>query len=330
MEVGMNKKSYLFGIPLVFAVGMSCAGSWSSGSGFTWLNPTSDKLGVGFNTTPSEKFQVVGGSILIDNTKNYKGKTGVGNNSINLIGAYGTSASIYDNKITVTSDGRVGIGITQPFGNIYGATGIDVSGYIQSTNDITSSTDVIADHTLGGNYVQSNNDVYAGGSIYASHDLTVYGTKNFAQIDPKDATKQIVYVSAEAGEALTLARGNAKTENGAVTVKLPEHYSLVTSDEVPLTVQLTVEKVPALIYVASKSKDSIEVRVKPSDYQEFGDVEFDYFVQGVRDGFEDHQVIQDVNPENKPALSEKHRLLNERVSQVLSPYQHFHKKHPAQ
>ncbi|MDB5049179.1 MAG: hypothetical protein JWO30_2250 [Fibrobacteres bacterium] len=295
--------------------GMSWGGTWSSGTGFTWLNPTSDKLGVGLNTTPAEKAQIVGGNILIDNTRNYKGKTGVGTNSIDLIGASGTTASIYDNKISVLSSGWVGIGYTNPAANL------DVNGDISASGEIVCGSNVYA-----GAYLECNLDAIIAGGASVSGDLNVYGTKNFVQIHPTDPTKQIVYVAAEAGEALTMVRGNARTTNGSAIVRLPEHFSLVTSDEAPLTVQLTVEKVPALIYLVSKSKNEIEVKIKPSDYNEYRDVDFSYFVQGVRDGFEDHQAIQDVDPSKKPALSEKHRLLNARKDQVTAAFRPHHRR----
>lgn len=148
-------------------------------------------------------------------------------------------------------------------------------------------------------------------------DLSVSGAKNFVQPHPMDDTKQIVYIAAEAGEALTLARGVSRTEDGRAIVKLPDDFALVTSEEVPLTVQLTVEGAPALIYVVSKSKEAIEVKMKDSDFSEFRDVAFDYFVQGVRDGFEDHVAIQDIHPaKGAQRISPKRARYNERVAKM--------------
>jgi len=57
--------------------------------------------------------------------------------------------------------------------------------------------------------------------------------------------------------------------------------------------------------------------MKDSDFSEFKDVTFDYFVQGVRDGFEDHVAIQDVVPAKEgQRLSPKHMRYNERVERM--------------
>jgi hypothetical protein len=122
-------------------------------------------------------------------------------------------------------------------------------------------------------------------------DLTVTGNKNFVQPHPTDSTKAIRYIAIEAGEALTLARGLAHTDGGIAKVDLPEDFSLVTSDKAPLTVLLTVESVPVLVFVKSKSKESITVELKGSDLRDYGDVEFAYQVTGVRDGFENQNPI---------------------------------------
>ena len=55
---------------------------------------------------------------------------------------------------------------------------------------------------------------------------------------------------------------------------------------------LKSKNVPALLYAASENNQKIVVRVKNSDYIEFGDVEFNYYVTGVRDGFEDIEHLQ--------------------------------------
>lgn len=118
---------------------------------------------------------------------------------------------------------------------------------------------------------------------------------------------------------MTLARGNAKTVNGIAKIDLPDHFSLVTSTEMPITVQVTAKKAPALLYVVSESKEEIVVKAKDSDYAEFGDIEFSYFVQGVRDGFEDHQPIQDSESafNTSQEISAKRKLILEKGKQIF-------------
>ncbi|NLW32441.1 MAG: hypothetical protein GXY77_13410 [Fibrobacter sp.] len=103
------------------------------------------------------------------------------------------------------------------------------------------------------------------------------------------------YIAIESGEALTVARGTAKTENGKAEIELPEHFSLVTSENAPLTVLLTPENVPVLLYTKNKSKTKVTVAMKKSDLFEFGDVQFAFQVTGVRDGFEDEEIMVDTD-----------------------------------
>jgi hypothetical protein len=173
-----------------------------------------------------------------------------------------------------------------------------------------------------GDFEAKNATVLQNVTIHGN--LSVFGSKNFVQPHPTDDTKKIVYVAAEAGEALTMARGISKTENGIAVVKLPDHFALVTSDEAPVTVQLTVEGAPALVYIVSKSKQAIEVKMKESDYREFSDVTFHYFVQGIRDGFEDHIAVQDLTAESDEAKASPKRLrYQERVNKATRGMSRF-------
>jgi hypothetical protein len=141
------------------------------------------------------------------------------------------------------------------------------------------------------------------GYTYIAGDLSVSGVKNFIQPHPTDTTKAIRYVAIESGEALTIARGMARTSGGAVNVNMPEDFALVTSEKAPLTVLLTVEGVPALAYVKSKSKESITVELKESDFRDYGDVDFAYQVTGVRYGFENQNPIVPIEEIATPKAS---------------------------
>ncbi len=132
---------------------------------------------------------------------------------------------------------------------------------------------------------------YGNADIYGN--LYVYGAKNFIHPHPTDTTKAIKYIAVEAGEAVTMARGLGKTNSGSVVIDLPEHFGLVTNSEAPLTVLLTPEKTPVVIYVAEKSKERITVVMKTADFREFGDAEFSWQVCGVRNGYEKEETIVD-------------------------------------
>jgi len=157
--------------------------------------------------------------------------------------------------------------------------------------------------------------IYGSATIYG--DLNVYGNKNFVQPHPTDSTKLIKYISIESSEALTLARGTSKTVDGQVTIELPEHFSLVTSADAPITVLLTPKRVPALLYTKEESKERIVVAMKESDFFEFHDVEFAFQVTGVRDGFEEEKVIVDIAEKAENGnISAKRSDYNEKVKKV--------------
>jgi len=170
--------------------------------------------------------------------------------------------------------------------------------------------------------------IIVNGTIYStdariSGNLYVTGVKSFIHPHPTDDSKVIKYIAIESGEALTLARGTAKTVNGEATVALPEHFSLSTSKDVPVTVILTPEGAPVLLYTKQKNKEKIVIAMKKSDYTAFGDVEFAFQVTGVRDGFEKQDIIVDVEklyaPEQGKANNEVQKridVLNEKTKAI--------------
>lgn len=131
------------------------------------------------------------------------------------------------------------------------------------------------------------------GNLTVNHNLQVWGTKNFLHPHPTDSTKVIKYIALESGEALTVTRGLAKTVNGTAEIFLTEDFVLVTSKKAPLTVIVTPEKAPVTLFIKDKSYKKICVGMKSTDHFEFGDVEFAHQITGVRDGFEDEEIIVD-------------------------------------
>jgi hypothetical protein len=142
-------------------------------------------------------------------------------------------------------------------------------------------------------FVSSGSQLTGNTQVVNGDFDVIGGVKRFVQPHPTDPSKVIRYISMESGEALTITRGTARTVNGQVTVALPEHFSLVTSDSEPITVILTSEGAPAVLYTKEKSREQIIVAMRPSDFSEFKDVEFSFQVTGVRDGFERQEIIVD-------------------------------------
>jgi len=173
---------------------------------------------------------------------------------------------------------------------------------IRSMNNAARHTDNYGDlELLGGNqgmnwgWLWANRAIIHGPANIGS-DLFVGGSvsgsvKNFIHPHPTDESKIIRYTSVESGEAVTLSRGIARTANGQATVKLPEHFSMTTSSNAPVTVSLTPKGAPVLLYTKQNSKEEIVVEMRKSDLTTFGDVEFAFLVTGVRDGFEKMDVV---------------------------------------
>jgi len=126
------------------------------------------------------------------------------------------------------------------------------------------------------------------GAVTVSGNFTVTGVKNFAMPDPADGSKAIYFTSLEGPEAGTYYRGTAKTVNGEAVVKLPGYFSRITEAE-RMTVQLTPIGAFGQVYVASRTPEEIVIKTaKGAD-----DVEFDYFVQGIRKGYLDYQTVRE-------------------------------------
>jgi hypothetical protein len=146
---------------------------------------------------------------------------------------------------------------------------------------------------LGGYFRQSTDSIYSyiayryGGVNYG---ILSNGTKSFIQQHPTDARKSIIYASLEGGEAGTYYRGSAQLQNGAAVIELPEHFSLVTEEE-GLTVQVTPRQDCNGLYVAEVTTSRIVVRELQGGTS---NARFDFFVNGVRAGYKDFQVLNSV------------------------------------
>ena len=124
------------------------------------------------------------------------------------------------------------------------------------------------------------------GNVLVNGNFAATGAKNFLRTHPSDPGKQIVYVALEGGEAGTYVRGTAQLQDGKAALTLPEHFQLVTAAD-GLTVQLTPRGQWLQLYVAELGTDQLVVR----EAQDKSGL-FDYFISGVRKGYEQHEVIR--------------------------------------
>ncbi|MFT5154103.1 MAG: hypothetical protein ACI841_004110 [Planctomycetota bacterium] len=123
----------------------------------------------------------------------------------------------------------------------------------------------------------------AGLAVLGLGDIVATGMKCFASPHPTDPAREIRFVCLEGNESGTYFRGSAQAIDGRAVIEVPEEFRLVTGRE-GMTVQLTAVGGRADLWIEERGLDRIVVR---SD----ADVEFDYFVNGVRIGFEQHQSI---------------------------------------
>jgi len=143
----------------------------------------------------------------------------------------------------------------------------------------TSFTGSVARGVYGSTFSASSFGVYASGGMGGT------GGKYFINPHPTDATKEIRFISLEGNESGTYFRGTSRIVDGAAIVDVPEVFSMVTNPE-NLSIQLTPVGGPATLWVESQDLEQVVVRGTL-------DVEFHYFVNGIRRGFEDHQIIHE-------------------------------------
>jgi hypothetical protein len=147
---------------------------------------------------------------------------------------------------------------------------------------------------------------YTGNSgVHSFQDVTAGGLKPFVVPYEGDTAKQIVFVAAEADEALTMTRGRGRFQRGLATIQLPRHFQLVTEPE-GLSIQVTPIGDMANVAVVSLDLErGIVLKASRS-------VEFFYTVHGVRRGYADFAPVQEnihfipVSPDEKMLPWPKH------------------------
>lgn len=129
------------------------------------------------------------------------------------------------------------------------------------------------------------------GTFRVGGDLKVSGVKNFVQtVSTPSGDKDVVYTSVESGTPRTETSDVVKMTDGVAVVELPDHFSMVTSSDEPLTVQVTPY---AERQVHPQVTDRSTERMVVKDFSDGPDeYEFGYTVKGIRTGYEDQDVVQ--------------------------------------
>ncbi len=164
----------------------------------------------------------------------------------------------------------------------YGIEGIDNSGSTSGTGVYGSSGSGYAGYFSGA--VEMTSTLLVVGDVLVEGSFNAGSPKNFVAPDSSNPSRQIVYTCLEGPESGTYFRGSGKITGGFATIEVPESFRLVSSAN-GITVVATAVGSPASLTVMKKGLDRIVV-------QGSSDVDFDFMVNGVRAGFEDHQTIQ--------------------------------------
>ena len=162
-------------------------------------------------------------------------------------------------------------------------------GYFAQTSTSTYATTLLG-YTGYGVYAQSTNGLYnyvpSNGSWsqmgIASYKIRGTGSVSFVQNHPDEPEKVVTYHAPESSEVNVYTRGSARLEHGVATVALDPTFAWTANPDLGLTAHLTPRGQPVPLAVESVSSREIVVRGPAGS-----DVAFDFWVTGLRIGFEE-------------------------------------------
>ena len=123
------------------------------------------------------------------------------------------------------------------------------------------------------------------GNLSVEENLEVYGgTKNF--VEEMNETHEIVYTSSESGEVVVEWSDAVTADSRGVEVEFPGHLSEVMSSEEDYHVLATPVDSMANTGVFNKTDSGFTLKASEES-------EIDFHVRGVREGFEDKEVVRE-------------------------------------
>ena len=282
----------------VAAPGTPAAGDiYSSGTGLFYYNGT-----TWVNMTLSGGYWTASGTNIFNNNA---GLVGIGTSDfvtythkLNVVSTTDFKAAIY-----ATNNTNDGFGL---WANVPNNTAVRANGEYGVWAVGTSNTAVLAQNWNGwGDGVQA--DIGAGGgdaiegnssgggnagrfngNVYISGNLSK-GSGSFVQPHPTDPTKEMNYAFFEGRDNNIFFNGTAKLSQGVATIKIPEDFQIVSSDQTPVNVILTPFG-KASLYVKERGRKEFVVATIDEGRE---DIEFGYLVIAIRGGYEESQPIQE-------------------------------------
>ena len=178
-------------------------------------------------------------------------------------------------------------------GSFWVSDNLSVGGYIDCSSYMNVSGGIYTGGYLGAiTFIEAGGDITStdGDIIAINGDITAGGVKNFVIDHPLDNDKKIVYACMEGPEAAVYNRGTVDLVNGEAWIAFEEHFELVISPET-ITVQVSPLSTESKgLAVIEKTAEGFRVKELNKGT---GNYKFDYFVQGIRKGYEDYRVIRD-------------------------------------
>jgi len=270
----------------------------SIATGHTGIVAQGSQQGAEFYDTDSPGFAWVG-----------IGGTGVyGRGSYSADTTYGAGGYFQD----VSSNGQAWLARGDWGADGYGDTGGHFYNYSSLFPDVFVASGNTGIYAYNAQYVGGDHEGHNGSSGHnniawtpytppdRSGNYSVFGfePKAFVQNDPVDPTKSVVFVALEGDEAGTYTRGQARLRGGVAHVPLDPAFALVTNPDLGLTASLTARHATVPLAIASLTSDELVVRSPGAA----DDVVFDYVVNGLRIGFENHPPVHDRVVEGAPHL----------------------------
>jgi type II secretory pathway pseudopilin PulG len=307
---GTNNKLFLnFGSPGIVSIALG-----GGNVGIGTANPGAKlHVSAGDIRVSRESGDTTSAAIAIDqnNVASNNGRWVIASRNTPNLGLY--NVGLGKDVMTMLPGGNVGIGTANPGAKLHVSAGdIRVS---RESGDTTSAAIAIDQNNVASNngrwVIASRNTPNLGlynvglgkdvmtmlpggnvgiGTANPSERLHVIGnilksgTVSFVEDYPGDPSKQIVYVSLEGPEVGTYIRGMADCQNNEATIVFPDYFRLVTGEN-GLTAQLTPRLKSINLYIKELNNEKLVVGC--------GDAgSFDYLVNGLRKGYENHQVVR--------------------------------------